>query len=45
MGASHLLGAVGFLVVGIYFIPMFYKLRVSFIERVVQNCFKFDHFG
>jgi Na+/proline symporter len=30
MGAAHLLGAVGFLVVGFFFLPMFYKLRVGY---------------
>jgi Na+/proline symporter len=29
MGAAHLFGAFGFLFTGIFFIPMFYKLRFT----------------
>lgn len=40
MGASHLLGAVGFIVVGVYFIPMFYKLRFTNVYEYFE--YRFD---
>lgn len=41
MGAAHLLGAVGFFIVGYFFIPMFYKLRFTNVYEYFEYRYSF----